>query len=219
MPLPIVLAIAGAVFVVLLVVVLQRRAERRRLEAMQQAATALGMSFQAEGDLDQLRALGDLPLYGHGHSKKATNVLEGRAGDEQVRLFDYQYTTGGGKDSHTWHQTVAVYSGAAHGLPDFVLSPENILHKVGQLLGYQDIDFDSSPAFSNRYLLRGPDEDAIRAAFSIETRSFFEQQPGWTAEVRDGTVAVYRSGKPVKPEDLAAYVEETRAVLRALRQR
>ncbi len=219
MPLPVILAIAGAAVVVTLVILLTRRAERNRAEALQQAATTLGFSFEAEGDLDQLRALGDLPLYGHGHSRKVRDVMAGRAGDVDLRVFDYQYTTGGGKESHTWRQTVALYPGAARDLPDFVLSPENILHKVGQLLGYQDIDFDSSPVFSSRYLLRGPDEEAIRAAFPVETRSFLEQQPGWTVEVRGGTAAIYRSDKRLRPEDLNAFVEDTRAVLRAIRRR
>ena len=200
-------------------VLLVRRAERARTEALQQASLGLGLSFAAEGDLEQIKAVADLPLFGHGHSRHVTNVMIGRTGSADVTVFDYQYTTGGGKESHTWRQTVVLYPGGARGLPDFVLAPENVFHKLGQMFGYQDIDFDSSPLFSARYLLRGPDEAAIRSAFTDEVRGFLEQEQGWTVEVRAGSVGIYRAGKRVKPEELFSRLEQSRAVLRALGER
>ena len=134
-------------------------------------------------------------------------------------MFDYQYQTGGGESSRTWRQTVALYPGGGRGLPDFVLAPENVLHKIGQLLGYQDIDFEESPGFSSAYLLRGPDEAAIRAAFTMAVRAFFEQTRGWNVEVQAGNVAVYRTGKRTKPEELGLFLQDTGAVLRALGHR
>ncbi len=215
---PIIIGI-GVLGLVAAIIVLTRRAERARGEALQQAGLAMGFSFTAEGDLDQIRALGDLPLYGRGHSKRAKNVMAGRTGSDDVTLFDYQYTTGGGKESHTWRQTVALYPGAGRSLPDFVLAPENVFHKLGQLFGYQDIDFDSSPVFSGLYLLRGPDEAAIRSAFSTETRAFFEHEQGWTVEVRTGNVGMYRAGKRVKPEEIGPFLEQSRAILTTIIRR
>ena len=211
--------VLAAVGVLVAVVVSSRRAERARREALQQAGLAMGFSFDAEGDLDQMRALGNLPLYGHGHSRQVKNVLGGRAASGDVRIFDYQYSTGGDKESQTWKQTVAIYPGGGQGLPDFVLSPENLFHKIGQLLGYRDIDFDSSPVFSARYLLRGPDDAAIRAVFPSETRAYFEQEQGWSVEVQAGSVGIYRSGKRIKPDELPTFVETTQAVLRAIARR
>lgn len=218
MPWVIIAALAAALFLIVLVVV-SRKAEKARVEGLRQASLAVGFSFDAEGDLDQIKALGDLPLYGRGHSRHLKNVMGGRAAAEEARIFDYQYTTGGGKESHTWRQTVALYPGGGRGLPDFVLAPENVFHKLGQLLGYQDIDFDSSPVFSSRYLLRGPDEAAIRSAFTVDTRSFFEQEAGWTVEVQGGNVGIYRSGKQLAPAELGAFLQETATVLRALAHR
>jgi len=40
-------------------------------------------------------------------------------------------------------------------LPFFELKPENTFHKIGQVFGYQDIDFEAFPNFSKGYLLRG----------------------------------------------------------------
>ncbi len=195
---------------------LVRRADRARTEALQQASIAAGLTFEATGDVDQMRALGDLPLLRQGHSKRIRNGMSGRQGASEVKLFDYQYTTGGGEHSHPWRQTVALYPGGGRSLPEFVLAPEHLFHKIGQLLGYQDIDFESNPGFSSRYLLRGRDETAIRAAFRPETLAFLEQEQGWTVEVHAGTVAIYRAGKRVKPEELGTFLQESYSVLRAL---
>jgi hypothetical protein len=191
------------------------RGERRRNEAMARASETIGFAFAPKGHPGDLKALADLPLFGSGHSRKVRNLMTGRMGAVGARLFDYQYTVGGGKHSHTWRQTVALIP-APPGLPDFVLAPENIFHKVGQRFGYQDIDFDHSPEFSSRYLLRGADETAIRAAFSPDRLAFLAGQPGWTVESRGGYLGVYRAGKRCRPEDLPTLFADVQRVWQAL---
>ncbi len=190
------------------------RKERERTEQLAALAQGMGYDFEPAPDLEAMKTFGALPLYEHGHSKKLANVLTGQAGERDVKLFDYKYTTGSGKNSHTWHQTVALFPKAGEGLPDLVLAPENVFHKIGAVFGYQDIDFDTSPEFSSHYLLRGPDETAIRSAFSADALSFFAQQRGWHVEIAGGSIAVYRSDKRCKPEDLRTFLEETQTVLR-----
>jgi hypothetical protein len=192
------------------------RMEKKRTEALEQACRMMGFTFQPDVDLELLKGFGDLPLYAHGHSRRARNLMTGRAGGRDVRLVDYQYTTGSGKNSHTWSQTVALFPEAGEGLPDLLLAPETVFHKIGSAFGYQDIDFESSPDFSSHYLLRGPDEMAIRSAFSVDALHFFGTNRGWHIEVRGGNVGVYRSGTRCKPEELRTFLEETQAALRAL---
>ena len=213
--LPIIVPLAVVLFLAALFLIL-RRGQKKRIEALRVACDSLGFAFEEKGDPEAVKSRADLPLFGHGHTRRVTNVMTGRVGGQEVKLFDYQYTTGGGKESHTSRQTVAFFPGGGQHLPDFVLAPENVLHKIGQAFGYQDIDFDSNPAFSSRYLLRGRDDYAIRSAFSPDTLSFFEQHEGWHVEVQGGTVGVYRGGKRCAPENVAMFLEDTRAVLRAL---
>jgi hypothetical protein len=142
--------------------------------------------------------------------------MAGSRSDVIVRLLDYQYTVGSGKHQHTWRQTVAAFPGAAHSVPDFEMAPENAFHKLGQVFGYQDIDFESSPEFSARYLLRGRDETAIRAAFGPGVLEFFASHLGWTVAVSSGTVVAYRAGKRAAPEDWRTFLEEAAEILRAL---
>ena len=212
----VVIAVAGGLALVGGIIALVARYERKRAEELAAVGQAMGFTFEPDGDLEVMKGFGDLPLYGHGHSKRVKCVMTGQAGERDVKLFDYKYTTGSGKNSHTWSQTVALFPRAAEGLPDLLLSPENIFHKIGAVFGYQDIDFDTSPDFSSHYLLRGPDEMAIRSVFGADALNFFGQQRGWHVEIAGGNVGIYRSDKRCKPEDLRTYLEETQSVLRVL---
>ena len=199
-------------------VLANRRRERKRTEELEYLATSMNYAFEPIGNLESLRAAGELPLFKHGHSRRARNVMTPRAGVEGPMVLDYQYTTGSGKNQHTSVQSIALFQRGGPSMPDLVLAPENVFHKVGQLFGYKDIDFDSAPEFSAHYLLRGPDEAAIRSAFFPETLSFFAEHAGWTVEVQSGTVAVYRAGKRSKPADVRTFIEDVKGVLAALRK-
>ena len=209
-------AIVGVLALVGGIIAVSAKLERQRTEALSTAAQTMGFTFEPAGDLEVLKGFGDLPIYAHGHSKKVANVMTGQAGERDVKLFDYKYTTGSGKNSHTWSQTVALFPRSGEGLPDLLLAPESVFHKIGAVFGYQDIDFDTSPDFSSHYLLRGPDEMAIRSVFGADALNFFAQQRGWHMEVAGGNVGIYRSDKRCKPEDLRSFLDETQAVLRVL---
>ncbi|MBP7149390.1 MAG: hypothetical protein KBD01_17805 [Acidobacteria bacterium] len=208
-------ALAAALLLVAVVLVVRGlRAEKRRTAALEQASQSLGLTFEPLGDLDQLKSVADLPLFGRGHSRKVRHLMTGRAGDNELRVFDYRYTTGSGKHSHTWSQTVALLP-VASAFPEFVLAPENFLHRVGQIFGYQDIDFENAPAFSSRYLLRGPDETAIRAAFGADRIALLEGERGWTVESRTGHLGIYRSDERARPEELQTFVMDVQRVWQA----
>lgn len=213
LPFVIILAAVGLVGTLF---ALNAKQERERTEQLGQLALTMGFTFEPALDLEVLKGFGDLPVYGHGHSKKVSNVMTGQAGERDVKLFDYRYTTGSGKNSHTWNQSVALFPRAGEGLPDLLLAPENIFHKIGAVFGYQDIDFDTSPDFSSHYLLRGPDETAIRSVFSADALTFFAAQRGWHVEIAAGNLGIYRADKRCKPEEIRSFLEEAQSVLRVL---
>jgi hypothetical protein len=193
--------------------------EKRRTEALKQVCASAGLVFEAEGDLDQMRALGDLTLYDLGQSKVVKNVISGRMGTQPVNVFDYQYSMGRGKRGMIVQQTLALYPGGGKALPDFILTPENVITRLGEKFGQQDIDFDSSPEFSSKYQVQGPDEAAIRLAFSEGLRRSLEREQAFSVENKAGNVAIYRYNQRVKPADVRRFVEEAGAMLRALGER
>ncbi|HEX7485568.1 MAG TPA: hypothetical protein VF332_05410 [Vicinamibacterales bacterium] len=217
-PLLIALAVLALIAFIVLIVRAGRRKARQRTEALERVCYEMGFTFEAVGDLDMLKTLGDLPLYRRGHSIRARNMMSGRVGDDEVKVLDFRYTTGGGEHQQTVVQTVAVFPRGARGLPDLQLAPENVFHRIGQVFGYQDIDFESDPEFSKRYLVRGPDETAIRAALHADALSFFAEHEGWTVEVRSETVGTYRAGKRCAAEGIPTFLDEAYTILRHLRR-
>ncbi|MFI5278936.1 MAG: hypothetical protein ACHQU1_00465 [Gemmatimonadales bacterium] len=184
-------------------------AEKKRNAAMQVVARTMGFAYEEKPDRTSVEAgVPGLPLFNVGHSRKAARMLKGKLADKDAAIIDYQYTTGSGKSSHTHQQTVVVFQDGAKGLPDFQLSPEGFLHGLAEVFGAQDIDFEQSAEFSKRYLLKGPDEAAIRKAFSIDALAYFAGAPGWRVQTRAGRLLAYKGEKYVEPAELPAFAAE-----------
>ena len=94
--------------------------------------------------------------------------------------------------------------------PAFQLRRKHLLHKVGQMFGYKDIDFLDYPQFSKRYLLRSDSEQATREFFTDEVIRFFEQlDEKWSIEAAGQALVVYQPSKRVKPAQLTAFFEKS----------
>ena len=219
MPVLIVAAIiVGVLALIGTIVVVALKAEKKRSEALQAAAERMKFTFSRKGDPNLLDRLKNFHLFSQGHSKKIANVLMGKAGALDVAVFDYAYTTGGGKHSQHWRQTVIFFERDDMSLPKFTLRPENIFHKIGQVFGYKDIDFDSHQEFSKRYLLRGEDEEAVRTTFGEEARSFYESDLKLSTEAAGPQLIHYRSGKRVSPDHISEFIKQGVRVLTLFRK-
>lgn len=186
------------------------QSNRKRSEALQRFAALMGFQYSEKADLvAELQASG-FRLFTHGRSKKSSRLLSGQTGAVSVRIFDYRYVSGAGKNSRTVAQTVILLNSDRLDLPRFALQPENIFHKIGQAFGMKDIDFDLYPEFSKRYLLRGDDEEAVRNLFKSYVLEFLTRQPGLHVEGAAQAMIIYRLGKRIPPLKLEA---EYRAAL------
>ncbi len=212
------LILPGAAAIFATVWLVRRRNERERTEAIRQASLHLGMSFVAEDEGLASQSFSGLPLFQKGDSTKTKNVLRGSSGDGEVVVCDYDYTVSHGETSNTFRQTVAAFRLRAE-LPDFSMSPENILHRIGEVFGMQDIDFETHPEFSRSYRLRGSDEAAIRELFGSAVLEHFTNERGWSLEGGGEWLVIYRASKRVAPEDLAAFLQQTTGIARVFRDR
>ena len=115
-------------------------------------------------------------------------------------------------------QTVICFHSPQLSLPDFSMRREEWHHKLRSKLGYQDIDFESHPTaveFSKKYLLRGKDEQTIRALFTDAVLTFFAAHPDKVCvEGSDDQLIWYQPGKIIEPEDIPAFMKEGFEVFR-----
>ena len=140
-------------------------AAKKRREAMLEAAESMGLTFFPDGDPSLLNQLSAFKLFNQGRGRKMKNLIQGDSGEVNIAIFDYQYTTGSGKHSQTHVQSVVALQSSELVCPDFTMRPEGMFDKIGGMMGFQDIDFDTHPDFSRMFVLKAPDEQAVRDFF------------------------------------------------------
>ena len=177
-------------------------ANQKRLKKLEELAGELGLDWFEDGNSQQLSRHSGFNLFNQGRARKMQNLIEGVTDEVQIGVFDYQFTTGNGKNQRTTRQTVASLASPQLNCPEFSKRPEGILDRVVGMLGFQDIDFDSHPKFSDNFVLKRPNEEAIRSFFQPAVLEFFETQTGIRVEGRGNTMCFYRAGKVVKPDQI-----------------
>ena len=156
------------------------------------------------------------------------NVLRGKGAGREAIIFDYSYHSRHagrrrGGSGRRYGPVVTVFCLRLPGasLPDFILTPERVLTRMGwSILGMRDVNLEGSPAFSRDYLLCGPDEAAVRGLFEHGPADYFAQEKSWHLQGSGDWVALYHSEVPEEirgrapvtavktPEELPAFLEK-----------
>lgn len=188
---------------------------KRRREAIMKLAAMLGLTYESKAQSPAAGEFARFHLFSQGFAKKFLNAVAGVYSGANLTCFDYSFSVSDGKNTYARSQTVAAFRLLRESSPDFELRPENILLKIASVFGFQDIDFPENPEFSRSYLLRGKDENGVRAWFGPQTLAFFQQNKGWSVEAGGSWIVVYRSGKLARAENYQAFMESAKAVFAA----
>ena len=194
------------VIVVLLLAKRARKLERERTLVLKSSATLLGWQFSEEAPLSYLPNLDRFALFRQGHNKQIKNLMYGETNGVKAALFDYIYVTGSGKSRQTHYQSVVYFEPRHLNIPFFSLRPENALHKLIAMFGYQDIDFGNHPTFSSKYLLRGTDEQGIRNTFSDALLAFYETNPGLSTDGGGNQLFIFRQSYRTPPHEAQSFI-------------
>jgi len=218
----VVLAVVGLVAFLVFKVVqgVKQKAEERRM-----ALRLLG--FEPVSDpVPEYAALIDLCRRGRDPNRfRIDNLRERRGSDHRVLLFDLADT----EDQNDRPSQLAVRSRRL-SMPRFMLFPrlpsegrlaafantllEKVMSKEGQVVSFPDDD-----AFSRRYTLVGPDEDAVRRFFDRERRAELAETEGLTIDGASDSFAIDRlrigtHHRRTDVSDVSERVEEAERLLR-----
>ncbi|MEO1256529.1 MAG: hypothetical protein AAFY41_16805, partial [Bacteroidota bacterium] len=80
-------------------------------------------------------------------------------------------------------------------IPIFILEREGFFEKMTDLAYRADIDFEAYPVFSDTFVLKGPDEEAIRTFFHPGIIRKVEQHPHFHMESNGEAIILYRFDK------------------------
>jgi hypothetical protein len=215
----IVVFVACLLLVLAGIAVLHYYRENQRTQQLQSAALRLGFSFSADAGPGLREGLGQFHLFRQGHARKVYNVMHREIHDIMVTLFDYRYTISSSRHRRIRHQTAVLFETDRLRLPLFTLRPEHLFHKLGQAFGYQDIDFEDHPVFSETYLLQGPDEDRIRSLFTEQVRSYYTRHASLCTEGQGRQLAFYRAERRVDSGAIEGFLQEGLDVLDSFMER
>ena len=152
--------IGFVVLVIALIVIGQIQAKKRR-EAFQLLAQELGFHYRQGRDRGVAERFHFLQHLDDGSNRYAENVLCGDLDGQQAYVFDYHYETysrdskGHRETNHHWFSVFTLE--LPERFPELIIKPEGLFSKLGQMLGFDDIDFESHE-FSKRYCVKSPDK-------------------------------------------------------------
>ncbi len=179
----------------------------RRIKDLENFAVETGWSFTKEEEHGLLDQLKQFKLFQRGTSKKIQPILKINKKDAQFRLFDYQFVVSTGKSSHTYRQTVFFMESKQLALPQFYQKPELFFDKIISYFGWEDIDFQKFPEYSERYHLKGDYDAVIRFFFSDTIIQLLTQQKSLYMEGMHYYFIIYRKSKIIPYPSLPAFVD------------
>jgi len=183
---------------------------RVKIKKIREVARSLGFTYRSRPTPTDRELPVGCYLAKVGYQRTVSNVLEVVDTEElNFILFDFDYSAG----KATFSQTIARMRAPLLKLPSFILFPETIFSKMGVMLGLTDINFPDSSKFSDRYILRGQDEAALRAIFSPALRHALETLDHLTIEGADDVLFIFRERRLVEPEEISSLVEEDKRIL------
>ncbi len=176
-------------------------AERKRSEALAAWAEAQGFSFAADACDGAPSGCTGFELLQRGRNRCASNRCSGRIKAGTVVAFDWRYVTGSGKN-RTTHRCSAVALLPGVVLGNLRIREEHFFDKLGEMLGWNDIDFESAE-FSRTFHVSAEDR---RWAYDVITPQAMElllAAPRFSIEMRGNGLLLWRNRR-LEVADLSA---------------
>lgn len=161
----------------------------RRRRKMSEWAERMEFQFQPRKDrqfmdlyprLDALRR-GDTGWF-------ARNIVRGRYAERVVVCFDYHYAKSSGEDTkHYEFSAVIIETG--HRMHPLLIRKEGVMDKVGQFVGFDDINFESAE-FSRTFYVKCDDRRFAYDVINPEAMEHLLAQPGLTLHTDDARLLV-----------------------------
>ena len=186
-----------------------------RKKELRNLAKEMNLTFSEKDEFGLINLLKDFQLFKTGGRKKVYNILREESDFHQtdIRVFDYKYTISTGKSSKTYRQTVFFMQSKRLDLPQFFMKPEHFFHRIGKFLGFDDIDFEEFPQFSQQYWLKGESESRIRESMNEELLHFFTIEKNWSLEGINYYLIFYKKSQLLAREKIKDFHEKGKKIV------
>ncbi|MDP4610247.1 MAG: hypothetical protein NWT02_03575 [Opitutales bacterium] len=190
--------IIGFIIIVGVVVYISHLQAKKRREAFERLAMELGFRFHPDKDYSFASRYGFLEHMDDGSKRYAFNRLSGEFEGQSANIFDYHYETYS-RDSkgnrRTSHHYFSIFTlGLPASFPELNIEREGFFSKIGQALGFDDIDFESLE-FSKRYKVKSRDKKFAYDFCNAQMIDYLLRQQDLIIEVDGNTLALTFKGK------------------------
>jgi hypothetical protein len=144
------------VVIVVAIVIYQFLASGKRRQELANWALSKNLSFLSGKDYDFDSRYPGFDCIQKGHSRYASNIMNGDFAGRQFLGCDYHYTVGSGKSSHDYNISLVIIKSPIV-LQKLLIRPENFSDKLAELVGFSDINFESAE-FSKKFYVKAPDK-------------------------------------------------------------
>ncbi len=176
---------------------------KRRLE-LAQWALKNDLTFSSEHDSSFGLRYSSFDCLNRGDSRYAYNVMTGAIAGRIFTGCDYHYATGSGKHRHHYNFSLIIVQSPILLEPLFI-RPENIFDKFTELVGFNDIDFESAE-FSKKFYVKAPNKKWAYDIIHPRMMEFLLAVPVFSIQFDFLSVIVYRD-RLFSPAEFTAGVE------------
>jgi hypothetical protein len=187
---------------------LRLRGLKKRQEKMQLVASELGLAYQVVQPGEYDGRLAKYSFLNHGSGRQKSNFIVATTDELSLVVFDYRYSSNSGKNRKMYNQTIAWVTSDQLVMPEFYISPESWLDRVGDFFLRQDIDFQEDPIFSKAFVLSGKNRDQIKQFFNAQRREALLKISLPSIECFPGELLFYRPGQLIAPDQLKSIMNE-----------
>jgi hypothetical protein len=170
----------------------------KRKKEWQLFASRHGLSFSRRDPFSTHKSLRHFDLFSHGHSRRAYNVCFGTIRGMNIRAFDYKYTVGSGKNSHTYYFTALIVR-ANMTFDRLFIRPERFFDKVAAAVGFDDVDFESAE-FSRKFFVKAENKKFAYDVIHPRTMEFLLSCQTLNVETNASNLLFHHGKKLPVPE-------------------
>ncbi|MCK6439438.1 MAG: DUF3137 domain-containing protein [Planctomycetes bacterium] len=196
-------------------------AEKKHKEELLAWVRAAGFRFRAEKDYGIPSRFAFFDPLCQGDNRYAYNIIEGEVENLPFLMFDYHYETystdnKGRRQTHHHHFTATIFETGLSFPTQIKIRPENFLDKLAAVVGFDDIDFESSE-FSKAFHVKSKDRKLAYDVIHARMMEYLLAHRGYHVEIEHHAICVTNgeSGK-LKVPAYDAQLRFTREVLSLL---
>jgi Protein of unknown function (DUF3137) len=170
--------------------------EQKRRELLMTWATNSGFTYAVEDDrwCDRWQA----SPFGEGDHRKAANVISGAVASKPFVTFDYSYQThssdGKGGRSTTTHRYVVTSLQLPAPLPQLQVTPENVMTRLGNAFGLDDIELESED-FNRRFRVHAGDRKFACDVLTPRTMELLLSRPVLSWRIDGADILAWQDGR------------------------